>query len=402
MKRLWLIPAGFLAGALLSRAILAHAPQTIAIDLAQPIAVVTYWKTFGLWMCAALFATLAFAAVPYIAALKARRLPGVGTIAAISAAACAAALLFPAIFSSDVYAYAAYGDLAAHGISPYAHAHVALHDPLMLSAFWQWSNPLPRCAYGPAFVWIARVIFSGLQALGTAAPLWGLRALACASLVLCAPLAAAAYGGNARRRSFAAAGIALNPLAIWVCAEGHNDVMMLAVVLTGFALARRSALFGAFVVALGALIKAPALAACAGALIVLRHDRARLARFACGTLAGVLVLALAYAPPLLVLRGPQTTATTALITTGMPLAHLYPWYALWLIPLALLWWNAQASRAILAFSFALTLRYLPDATWQSFPPAAGALLTLAELAPVAFFLALAIPRGLARPAPKFE
>src|SRR4029077_16976547 len=95
-------------------------------------------------------------------------------------------------FSSDVYAYAAYGGVARRGADPYVNAVMDRRNPLLAAAAWQWSGALPLCVYGPAFVGMARAVVAALAPLGTLAQLDGMRALASAALLSCAPLAYAA------------------------------------------------------------------------------------------------------------------------------------------------------------------------------------------------------------------
>ena len=268
------------------------------MDRAQPLVVVTYWQHFGLLMWVALFVAIAIASVGYVAALVSARAPFFTMTIACSALACAAALSFPVVFSSDVYAYAGYGWLALHGVSPYAHAAVTVRNPLMDAVLWQWGNPPPVCVYGPAFVWFAQTIVALFGGLGPAAPLWALRISACVTLVLCAPLAYYAFANfPTRTRLAAAAGIALNPVAIWTAAEGHNDAFLIAIVLAGFALLARSKLFaGALVLGLSALVKLPGLLAAAAA-VAFTETRGR-ARIAAGVAAGFAAAALVAWPAL--------------------------------------------------------------------------------------------------------
>jgi hypothetical protein len=405
--RLFVIPGGFLCGAALCAVLLHLQPHAFAIDRAQPLTVVTYWQQFGALMWLSLALAMAIASAGYIGAM---RLPALRTarIAAICALACAAALAFPVIFSSDVYAYAAYGDLALHGISPYAHTPIAHPDALLRAAIWQWSNPLPVCVYGPAFVGVAGVA-SALLPLGAAAPLWALRIVSCAALVACAPLAWLAFAPlGARVRSAAAAGIALNPLAIWSAAEGHNDALALAVILAGFALIARSRAFtGALVVGLSALIKAPGVLVCAALPFFARTDRTRIAVGACAGIA----IAVAGALPLI--AGVTTklapaghyhpqyslqslwwpiaaVVAVALAWTRKPIPmafalmaavpNPYPWYGLWIVPLAFLDWGTRSAWAAVLFSLLLTVRYLPDATSANVPAGWSAAVVAAEFA----------------------
>ncbi len=144
---LFVLPLAFAGGALLARALLWHAPVSIGTDLAQPLPVATNWHDFGRTLWLLCFGCILVAIVPYFAVLggilRRTERPHVATIVGIACLALAAALTMPVIFSSDVYAYAAYGVMDANGVSPYAHASLSIHDPLIQAAIWQWSNPLP-------------------------------------------------------------------------------------------------------------------------------------------------------------------------------------------------------------------------------------------------------------------
>jgi hypothetical protein len=257
-------------------------------------------------------------------------------------------------------------------------------------------------------VWFAQAIVAIFAGFGPAAPLWALRVGACGALVLCAPLAFAAF--PERTRAAAAAGIALNPIAIWAAAEGHNDVYLVAIVLAGFALiARGRPLTGAAVVALSALVKAPGLLAAAAAPLMFAASRSR-SRVLAGSLVGFAAAALIAWPALLQLSRnaghgsyfPQfslqyalnaafgasmaialTVALVAALAIGgcvllwkenrsgvallvlalwIAIPNPYPWYALWILPAALLAWETPATWAIVALTLSSVLRYLPDAT----------------------------------------
>ena len=440
--RVALVPVGFVAGAFLSRIWLWQAPSAYAVDLAQPLVVVTYWQHFGFLMWIALFVAVTIASVGYIARLRMTN----GTLpltTLFSALACIAALAFPVVFSSDVYAYAGYGWLALHGASPYAHAAITTRNPLLDAVVWQWGNPPPVCVYGPAFVWFSEFLVAVLQHLGPSAPLWGFRIAACAALVLCAPLAYAAF--SERARSAAAAGIALNPIAIWSCAEGHNDIYVIAVVLAGFALIRRSRAFtGAALLALSALVKVPGLIA-AGAAAIAYAREARFGRVISGVIAGTALCALAGWPALAQLTRDASQAhyyfpqfslqyvfawllgdslgivlTAVIIATCFVLGAIlamrrnensflllalalwlaipnpYPWYALWILPLAFIR-NGAAQCAIVALTLGAVLRYLPDST-TDVSSATAVFVALAPLAAAAAVWGLSISAGTRRAA----
>lgn len=394
---------------------LRYAPPAITVDRAQPLTVVTYWQQFGAFMWVALALAIAIASIGYVGVLL--KTPPVRMTLAVSALACAAALLFPVVFSSDVYAYAGYGDMALHGINPYGHLRITLRDTLLDAMQWQWGNPPPMSVYGPVFVALAQAVVAIFLPFGAAAPLWALRILACIALVACAPLAYAAFSAFPRStRLAAAAGIALNPIAIWSAAEGHNDAFALAIVLAGFALVARGRTFtGVLIATLSALVKAPgALAAIAFTALSWR-DSTRLRAAAAGTALGLAVTA-GFMVPLeygvqthLAPQGhyfPQfslqyvsiglTAAIAVLLvtacferrmTTGeraiflafaawLAIPNPYPWYALWLLPLAFLAWRSFASWAVIAASLLMTLRYYPDATTDLSRPLSLAIVAL--------------------------
>ncbi|HZT14065.1 MAG TPA: hypothetical protein VFA29_14795 [Candidatus Baltobacteraceae bacterium] len=424
------IPAALLAAAVAARLLLVHHPLAIAADLAQPLAVVTYWNAFGGWLFAILAAAIAAASTSYVQLLRTAEL-SVRKTALVCAFSCAAALSFPVVFSSDVYAYAGYGDMALHGLNPYAHAFVQHGDALLRAVIWQWGNPPPVCVYGEVFVRAAEAIVAATLPLGPAAPLWALRLLACAALVACAPLAHAAFAPLGQRvRTAAAIGIALNPVAIVAAASGHNDVLAIAAVLGAFAAAARSRwpLVPAAMM-VGALIKAPAFAAAAGLTYFSPRDVPLRRAVAIAAVCTVLALAaslpllqgvrdhvlehaqlspqfslsyvLAFAMPaetafgivlagcalivvagaVRLLRGDPQGAAVAAAALWLAIPNPHPWYGLWLLPAAFLGRSRLLRWSTIATSLTVALRDLPDATWRAFPPAAAIAVTAALLAP---------------------
>jgi hypothetical protein len=400
------VPLALAAGALAARALLAYAPASTANGFAQPIAVVTNWHAFGALLLATLAIATAIAGWAYLR-LLARLREGDGGdvsiafVASVSAAAIACAWFAPAIFSSDVYAYAAYGEMARTGMAAYSHAILPASNPVFATAVWQWGNPPPACVYGPTFVAVAAAMLSALAPFGTLVQLDGLRALASLALILCTVAAYAAYPGDRRERLAAAATIGLNPIAIWCAAEGHNDALALAVVLCGFALLRRAPATGAAIVALAGSIKAPGLVAAFP--LVFTSPRARFG--AIGGIAVTLVLSYPliralvtdtapgghYAPQASlqaifgaypILAAVAALAACALLVRaaivrlrrGEPAGWVYlalalwvlvpnpyPWYALWLVAVAALAPGTRVAAASLLLSLASLLRYVPDA-----------------------------------------
>jgi hypothetical protein len=399
---------------------------------AQPIVVATDWGSRGIEPFAVLIAAASIGGIVYWRLLRRQRPPSLSVIAFTSAAALALAAFAPVLFSSDVYAYAAYGEMARVGLNPYVRAPVDSSDALIRAAEAQWISTFPICVYGPGFVGLARATVTLLSPFGALAQLDAFRAIAAAALLLCIIFAHGAYRGDESARRLAAATIGLNPVAIWCASEGHNDALALAVVLCGFVLVRRRLIqAGAAVAALSALVKPPgAIAAVALAVV---NPRARV-----GAAAGIAVAA-AFSFPLVAgvatqlaphgRYAPQVSlqavfaplgAIAALAVAGAIAAALvfagvrrlrhgldegwiwlgvaawslvpnpYPWYALWLLALAGIAPRTRAASVTILLSFTSLLRYLPDATATPAGPLAVALGIVAAL-PLAGLLPLRAP-----------
>lgn len=369
----------------------------------QPLLVVTDWGTAGAAPVAALLAAVGVASMLYWRAIRRRETLPLRTVLALAAIGAAIAWFSPVLFSSDVYAYAAYGEMARLGLNPYAHPPSGIADPIVRAAQLQWITAFPICVYGPAFVAFAEPVVATFARFGPLAPLDAFRIAACLGLLVCSALAFYAYSGDRQMRLRAAATIGLNPVAIWCAVEGHNDALALAIVLAGFVIARRWPGTGAAVVALSSLLKPPGVAAALGLAIV--QPRARF-----GATIGI-VLAAAGSIPLLtgITRqlaphghyAPQASLQAALaplgtvaalaitVTVAFVLAarggellrrsdgtgwiwlglgawvvipNPYPWYGVWLLALAALGTQTRAGAVAIALSFTSLLRYVPDAT----------------------------------------
>ncbi|MBV8530914.1 MAG: hypothetical protein JO104_06320 [Candidatus Eremiobacteraeota bacterium] len=390
-----------------------------AISTPQPLSVVTNAGLHGAVVLGALFIVVAAAGIVYWRLLAVAESFTLAGLIAMAVVALAAAWLAPMLFSSDVYAYAAYGELARLGIDPYARPAIAGNDALLRNAAWQWNGAFPICVYGPAFVYLAKIIVGALAPAGTLAQLQGMRAIATAALVACVPLAFAAFPNGNSQRLRAAATIGLNPVAIWCAAEGHNDALALAVTLAGFALVQRGSIgIGAATAALSALVKPPGAFAAVALAVVDRRARLGAAiGFAIAIalsmpLFGGLATQLAphgrYLPqaslqavfaPLGAMPAAALAAGVAalLVTRGARLIgqqhsegwiwlglaawvlipNPYPWYGVWLVALAALAPRSRASAVAIGLSFAAMLRYVPDAVATPNAPLAVALGVLA-------------------------
>src|SRR5215472_8449147 len=145
----------------------------------QPLLVVNDWGAAGVVPFAILLGAIAAAALGYLYVLRRPRPAPLLGIVLLSAAGMAVASCAPALFSSDVYAYAAYGEMARLGMNPYAHPSAGAADPILRAAQLQWVTAFPICVYGPAFVAFARAVMTALAPLGFQAQLDGFRAVAC-------------------------------------------------------------------------------------------------------------------------------------------------------------------------------------------------------------------------------
>ncbi len=417
------------------RVAMSLAPAAIRADaLSQPLPVATAWNAAGaaLWLVLAL--TITAGAAGYAAALRSSSRLSLPAVLMASVAALCAAWLFPVWFSSDVYAYAVYGELARIGADPYAHHLLPHGNAIFEAAFPQWGNPPPVCVYGPLFVEIARVLVSVAAPFGVRAQLDAFRLLSSASLIACAALAYAAAGAGGRRSVAAAIAIGLNPVAIWSSAEGHNDTLMMAIVLAGFvALRRFGPPAGAFVAALAALVKVPGSIAAIGiAFAASRSERAQALLAWLGALAGLALAAVLLRPwadaivHQIAGRGhydPQASfqaifaasprlavalaATLAAACAAYGIAALvknqpdgwcaialgawllipnpYPWYGLWIVAIALLAPHGRFSLVLMLLALTTPLRYVPDAAAALGPVGSAAAGVLASLPLVALF-----------------
>jgi len=164
------------------------------------------------------------------------------------------------LFSRDLYSYVAQGQLAHQGLNPYVVPPTALGPGTVLSSIatvWQHS----ASPYGPLFVSVSRLT-AALGGRTLVSQILAFRTLELIGVVLVMvalpPLA---------RRAGNDAGVALwlgalSPLALFsFVSSGHNDALMLGLLLSGLALGTRGWLrWGVALCALGATIKLPAAA----------------------------------------------------------------------------------------------------------------------------------------------
>jgi len=436
------VPATFALGGALARWWFDRAPERYANDLAQPLVVVTAWGAYGGGAFAILAATVLCAAIALaVAALRSARGAGRGDLAAVelcAALAIAFAIGWPFVFSSDCYAYAAYGAMMLGGLDPYTPLPAHVHGAFLDAARWQWSGAYPVCVYGPLFVALATATVGCIGSHGVGVTLFAFRVLAAlAFLGSIALLDRALADAPAPRRYLALCAYGLNPVCLWAVAEGHNDAFLLLAIMAAAAFARERAPLAAFALGLSPLLKAPgaafAFAAVLDAWSRRSRDRVRVTLAAAGglVLAACLVLpplrpALAslgahgrYAPEVSLqgLIGPEAAFAIAILAGAYGLWCLrlqnragyawigigllsatpngYPWYALWLVPWSLAAGTGWASRALWGATIASVARYLPDAA-GTLGPEAARLAAAAVTFPLAFALADAFPTAFVR------
>lgn len=165
------------------------------------------------------------------------------------------------LFSRDLYAYAAQAQIAHAGLDPYSVGPVSLPGPFLdeISGMWV-DTPAP---YGPLWLGLGRAVatLTGDRVLTT---VLALRLLAVLGVLLTArylPRLARAAGGDPRVAVWL--GVA-NPLVlVHFVAGGHNDALMVGLVVAGLAVAveavdERWVAAGVALCAAAVLVKAPA------------------------------------------------------------------------------------------------------------------------------------------------
>jgi alpha-1,6-mannosyltransferase len=180
-------------------------------------------------------ALLAAAFVAYLVALvlMRRRALTRRTVLVLAVAIQLLPLGAPLLLSTDAWTYWEYGRIAAvHDANPYVDTPSEFTgDPAYEHAGAAWRET--TSVYGPAFTLVSEgvALVSGSSA---AAAAWIFKVLAALAVLACALLAARL----ARDRQFALALVGWNPLlAIHFAGGGHNDALMMALVLASLALA---------------------------------------------------------------------------------------------------------------------------------------------------------------------
>ncbi|MEO6884792.1 MAG: polyprenol phosphomannose-dependent alpha 1,6 mannosyltransferase MptB [Jatrophihabitantaceae bacterium] len=171
-----------------------------------------------------------------------------------------APLLFAAPFGRDLWAYAAQGNLVRHGIDPYTHGPSAVSGVFTEQMSQRWIDS--RAPYGPLWLRISHAAVAVCHEHPTIAALL-LRLPAVLGILLwlwALPRLAERLGG----RLIPALWLGLaSPLTIVLgFGGGHNDLLMIGLILAGLALTTgptvRHLVIGAAVVGLAVMVKSPA------------------------------------------------------------------------------------------------------------------------------------------------
>ncbi|HEX5495979.1 MAG TPA: polyprenol phosphomannose-dependent alpha 1,6 mannosyltransferase MptB, partial [Mycobacteriales bacterium] len=182
----------------------------------------------------------------------------------------AAPLLVAApLFSRDMYSYAAQAQLTHLGLDPYSNGPAAVPGPFLDEVQRMWvDTPAP---YGPLWLVLGSLV-AGVTGHHVLLTVLAMRMLAVAGTVLIAwflPRLAAHFGTDPRTALWLAV---LNPLLlVHFVAGGHNDALMLGLVMAGLwivvsAVTEARLAVGVAVITLAVLIKAPAALAVAFAV----------------------------------------------------------------------------------------------------------------------------------------
>ncbi len=270
--------------------------------------------TLGARGCAVAIALLL---AGYLAAVRGAAALPVAPALAVVVVLHVAFALAPPLFSSDLFSYVAYGRMGAlHHLSPYLHGPIAIRgDPSFPFTGLTWVGT--PSVYGPLFTGLSYAV----APLGVAGAAWTLKLLSAAASLGCVGLVWSCARARGLAPLPAALLVGLNPLLlVWAVGGGHNDLLMVALLLAGvrLALARRAGTGAAAIVAAGA-IKLSAVVVLPFLALGLRGERRQLRR----TLAGAALAAAALAGGALVAFG------TAPFSLGRTLgAHASDWHSI--------------------------------------------------------------------------
>lgn len=169
--------------------------------------------------------------------------------------------LGPALFSSDIFSYAAQGQLAARGMDPYSVGPLALGES---SRFYQLSDPFWKVTptpYGPVWVGLTK-FFALISGQNPAVTVSLLRITQFVSVaVIAVTMVELAKRLDADPATVLAIGVANPIFMLHLISGGHNDGLMLALLLFGLLLAiDQHRVLASIVVGCAVAVKLPAAA----------------------------------------------------------------------------------------------------------------------------------------------
>jgi hypothetical protein len=191
--------------------------------------------------------------------VRARPHTPIRPLVAVLAAWAAPLLVGPPLFSRDVYAYAAQGQLVSQGINPYGRGPDALgHGPFLSLVDPLWRHVI--APYGALWERLAQLVVH-LGGHRVVASVVGFRVLALVGVALIAWAVPAMARAEHSSAALAFVLAVLNPLVLLDLLGGaHNDALMLGMLAAACALALTGRFgFALALCALGATIKLPAL-----------------------------------------------------------------------------------------------------------------------------------------------
>jgi alpha-1,6-mannosyltransferase len=214
-----------------------------------------------------------------------------GGLACLLALWSAPLLIAPPMFSNDVYNYAAQGEMVSHHINPYLYGPGVLGaSPFAALSQGIWINtPSP---YGPLFNGLdgGVVQLTGHRVLASVVILRLAAVIGVALIAAFLPPLARSYGHNG---AVAFSLGVLNPLVLlFLVASGHNDALMIGLLVAGLFIARRQhPILGIVLCSLAGAIKAPGLLGVVAIGWMWKDER--LLRRRCRNLAGAAAIAAA-------------------------------------------------------------------------------------------------------------
>lgn len=195
-------------------------------------------------------------AVAILSALRAGKVSARWPLIAAGLLAATLAVVFPPSLSHDLYAYLGMGRMSAlYGWNPYVHTlreFALLGDPAAI----HYPTGAPS-VYGPVWALLSSGLAGVLRSLPLPAQLIAFKLVGAAALVWAGLSArSVARVWDPAHADVALVALVFNPLLLLEgpC-NGHNDVLMIALLLAGVALVLRSARLGWFVVGLSVGVK---------------------------------------------------------------------------------------------------------------------------------------------------